>query len=124
MEDKQAELRLAYKEHAVTRTSQSLLYCASAILDAAAQERPFKDLGLLTKLVHPVQTEFLISQATLLKRGLSPAMASVYQTLADPSHRLGFPFNFNLLMRNTAGQPLPTLPPLAERIRRLDGLDL
>ena len=29
VEDKKAELRLAYKEHALTRTTQSLLYCAS-----------------------------------------------------------------------------------------------
>ena len=53
MEDKKAELRLAYKEHALTRTSQSLLYCAAAILDAADQDQPLKDLGLLTKLIHP-----------------------------------------------------------------------
>jgi hypothetical protein len=124
LEDKKAELRLAYKEHALTRTSQSLLYCASAILDAAAQEQPFKDLGLLTKLFHPEQAEFVISQATLVKRGLSPAMASVYQTLVDPAHRLVFPFTSDLLMRTTTGEPLPKLPPLEERIHRLDGMDL
>jgi hypothetical protein len=124
VEDKKAELRLAYKEHALTRTTQSLLYCASAILDAAAQDEPFKDLGLLTKLIHPERTEFLISQATLIKRGLSPAMANVYQTLVDPAHRLVFPFNSELLLRTTTGQTLPTLPPLVERIRRLDGMEL
>ena len=124
MEDKKAELRLAYKEHALTRTTQSLLYCASAILDAAAQDEPFKDLGLLTKLIHPERTEFLISQATLIKRGLTPAMANVYQTLVDPAHRLVFPFNSELLLRTTTGQTLPTLPPLVERIHRLDGMEL
>jgi hypothetical protein len=123
VEDKKAELRLAYKEHALTRTGQSLLYCASAILDAAAQDQLFKDLGLLTKL-HPERTEFLISQATLMKRGLSPAMANVYQTLVDPEHRLVFPFNSELLMRTTTGQTLPALPPLEERIYRLDGMEL
>jgi hypothetical protein len=58
VEDKKAELRLAYKEHALTRAHrpESPLYCASAILETAAQEHPFKDLGLLTKLVHPEQT--------------------------------------------------------------------
>jgi len=115
---------LAYKEHALTRTSQSLLYCASAILDAAAQDQPFKDLGLLTKLIHPERTEFLISQATLIKRGLSPAMANVYQSLVDPAHRLVFPFNSDLLMRTATGETLPALPPLAERIHRLDGMEL
>lgn len=56
--DKKAELRLAYKDHALARTSQSSLYCAAAILDAAAQDQPFKDLGLLTKLIHPERTSF------------------------------------------------------------------
>ena len=124
VEDKKAELRLAYKEHALTRTSQSLLYCAAAILDAADQDQPFKDLGLLTKLIHPERTEFLISQATLIKRGLSPAMANVYQSLVDPMHRLVFPFNSDLLMRTTSGQVLPPLPQLEERILRFDGMEL
>ena len=74
---------------------------------------PFnKDLGLLTKLIHSEQKELLISQATLIKRGLSPAMANVYQSLVDPMHRLVFPFNSDLLMRTTSGQTLPPLPPL------------
>jgi hypothetical protein len=124
VEDKKAELKLAYKEHALTRTTQSLLYCALAILDAAAQDKPFKDLGLLTKIIHPERTEFLISQATLIKRGLSPAMANVYQSLVDPAHRLVFPFNYDLLLRTTTGQTLPTLPPRAERVHRLDGMEL
>jgi hypothetical protein len=80
--------------------------------------------GLLTKLIHPERTEFLISQATFIKRGLSPAMANVYQSLVDPAHRLVFPFNSDLLMRTTTGETLPTLPPLEERIHRFDGMEL
>ncbi len=51
-------------------------------------------------------------------------MANVYQTLVDPAHRLVFPFNSDLLLRTTTGQTLPILPPLAERVHRLDGMEL
>ena len=52
--DKNSELKRAYREHANTRSSLSMLYCAGAILDATSswQGQSLKELGLETKLVH------------------------------------------------------------------------
>ncbi len=124
VEDKKAELRLAYKEHALTRTSQRLLYCASAILDAAAQERPL-GLGLADQARSP-GADGVSNQPglPLCSSGGFRQRWPVYQSLVDPSHRLVFLFNSDLLMRNTTGQSLPTLPPLVERIHRFDGMEL
>ncbi len=43
--DKNAELRRAYREHANTRSSTSMLHCAGAILEAMWHEQSLKDLG-------------------------------------------------------------------------------
>ena len=40
----------AYHRHAATRTTRSLLFCATALLDALDQDEPLKPLGLHAKL--------------------------------------------------------------------------
>ena len=52
LEDKKAELRLSYKEHATERSTHDMLYCGGALLDAMRRSgQDLKALGLETKLV-------------------------------------------------------------------------
>jgi hypothetical protein len=51
LEDKKAELKLAYKEQASTRPIQNMLYCGGAFLDAMRSGQPLNGLGLEAKLV-------------------------------------------------------------------------
>ena len=60
----ESELKRAYREHANTRSSLSMLYCAGAILDAMWHEQSLKDLGLDIKLQWCIKTPDSISSAT------------------------------------------------------------
>jgi len=77
----------AYHRHAATRTTRSLLFCATALLDALDQEEPLKPLGLHIKLAHNDPRLYLTSHASLANRGFSVGQASAYQMLAT-EHRL------------------------------------
>ena len=59
--DKNSELKRAYREHANTRSSLSMLYCAGAILDAMWHGRSLQELGMEIKLVHQDARLYLIS---------------------------------------------------------------
>ncbi len=50
--DRSSELKRAYREHANTRSSLSMLYCAGAILGAMWHGQSLKELGMDLKLVH------------------------------------------------------------------------
>jgi hypothetical protein len=69
--DKNSELKRAYREHAYTRSSLSMLYCAGAILDAMWHKQPLKDLGMDIRLVHQDARLYLMSHASLHKRGFA-----------------------------------------------------
>ena len=65
--DRTSELKRAYREHANTRPSLSMLYCAGAILNAMWHGQSLKDLGMDTnlKLVHQDARLYLISHTSL-----------------------------------------------------------
>jgi hypothetical protein len=105
--DKNAELRRAYREHANTRSSISMLYCAGAILDAMWHGQSMKDLGMDLKLVHQDARLYLISHASLQKRGFAPGMASVIQMLVAQEHRLVIPFSLRNLQCTLEGTSIP-----------------
>jgi hypothetical protein len=92
-----SELKRAYSEHANTRSSLSMLYCAGAILDAMWHGQSLKALGMDLKLVHQDARLYLISQASLHNRGFAPGMASVIQVLVAQEHRLVIPFSLKNL---------------------------
>ncbi len=72
LEDKKGELRLAYKAHASTvRLHKGMLYCGGALLEAMRSGQSLKALGLESKLVPRERSMYLISHASLEKRGLS-----------------------------------------------------
>ena len=105
--DKNSELKRAYREHANTRSSLSLLYCAGAILDAMWHGQSLKELGLETKLVHQDARLYLISHTSLHKRGFAPGMASIIQMLVDQEHRLVIPFSLTNLQCTLEGTRMP-----------------
>jgi hypothetical protein len=72
-----------------------MLYCAGAILEAMWHEQSLKELGMDIKLVHHWQNArlYLMSHASLQKRGFAPGVASVIQMLAAQEHRLVIPFS-------------------------------
>ena len=105
--DKNAELRRAYREHANTRSSISMLYCAGAILDAMWHGQSTKDLGMDLKLIHQDARLYLISHASLQKRGFAPGMASVIQMLVAQEHRLVIPFSLRNLQCTLEGTSIP-----------------
>jgi hypothetical protein len=105
--DKNAELRRAYREHANTRSSISMLYCAGAILDAMWHGQVMKDLGMDLKLVHQDARLYLISHTSLQKRGFAPGMASVIQMLVAQEHRLVIPFSLKNLQCTLEGTSIP-----------------
>jgi hypothetical protein len=57
---------------------------------------------------------YLISRASLEKRGLSIGQASIYQMLA-PEHRLYLPLSLRQLLVDTNGKDLPKLPSISTR---------
>jgi len=105
--DRNSELKRAYREHANTRSSISMLYCAGAILDAMWHGQSLKELGMNLKLVHQDARLYLISHASLQKRGFAPGMASVIQMLAAQEHRLVIPFSLKNLQCTLAGTSIP-----------------
>ena len=105
--DKNSALKRAYREHANTRSSLSMLYCAGAILDAMWHGRSLKDLGMEIKLVHQDARLYLISHTSLQKRGFAPGMASVIQMLVEQDHRLVIPFSMTNLLRTLDGTCMP-----------------
>ena len=105
--DKNAELRRAYREHANTRSSLSMLYCAGAILEAMWHEQSLKELGMDIKLVHQDARLYLMSHASLQKRGFAPGAASVIQMLVAQEHRLVIPFSLKNLQCTLEGTVIP-----------------
>jgi hypothetical protein len=82
-----------------------------ALLDALDQDEPPKTLGLHVKMTpsHDDPKLYLISHASLAKRGLSVGQASVYHLLA-PEHRLYIPFSLLQLPVDINGKDLPRVP--------------
>ena len=109
LEDKKAELRLAYKEHATVRSNHDMLYCGGALLDAMRSGQDLKALGLETKLVPREKGLYLISHASLEKRGLSRGAANAFQMLHGSEHRLVFPFALKNLQCTVDGKYLSSL---------------
>jgi len=109
LEDKKGELSLAYKDHATERSNRDMLYCGGALLDAMRSGRDLKELGLETKLVPRERGLYLISHASLEKRGLSRGAANVFQMLHRPEHRLVIPFSLRNLQCTVDGTYIPRL---------------
>jgi hypothetical protein len=123
LEDKKGELRLAYKapRHATStaRLHKDMLYCGGALLEAMRSGRSLKELGLENKLVPRERSLYLISHASLEKRGLSQGAANAYQMFHEPGNRLSdtlfFPFSLQSLQCTVDGRTIsltaPTLKP-------------
>ena len=110
LEDKKSKLRLAHKEHATARPNQSMLYCAGALLDAMRSGQSLKVLGLEAKLVVPWDVSgYMISHASLEKRGLTPGEASTYEMPHEPEHRLVIPFSLRNLQCTIDGRSIPLM---------------
>ena len=99
----------AYQRHEPTRTTRSLLHCVLALLDALDHEEPLKNFGLHVKMTHDDPKLYLVSHASLAKRGFSIGQANVYHMLA-PEHRLYIPFSLLQLLVDTNGKELPRVP--------------
>jgi hypothetical protein len=99
----------AYQRHELTRNTRSLLYCVLALLDALDQEEPLKNFGLHVKMTHDDPKLYLVSHASLAKRGFSVGQANVYHMLA-PEHRLYIPFSLSQLLVDVNGKDLPRVP--------------
>ncbi len=99
----------AYQRHELTRNTRSLLFCALALLDALDHGEPLKTLGLHVNMTHDDPKLYLISHASLAKRGLSIGQANVYHMLA-PEHRLYIPFSLLQLLVDLNGKELPGMP--------------
>ena len=99
----------AYQRHELTRNTRSLLYCVLALLDALDQEEPLKNFGLHVKMTHDDPKLYLVSHASLAKRGFSVGQANVYHMLA-PEHRLYIPFSLLQLLVDVNGKDLPRVP--------------
>jgi hypothetical protein len=84
-----------------------MLYCAGAILEAMWHEQSLKDLGMDIKLVHQDARLYLMSHASLQKRGFAPGMASVVQMLVAQEHRLVIPFSVKNLQCTLDGTCIP-----------------
>jgi hypothetical protein len=61
----------AYQRHEITRNTRSLLFCVLALLNALDQGEPLKTLGLHVKMTHDDPKLYLVSRASLAKRGFS-----------------------------------------------------
>jgi hypothetical protein len=99
----------AYQRHELTRNTRSLLFCVLVLLDALDQGDSLKTLGLHVKMTHDDPGLYLISHASLAKRGLSIGQAGVYHMLS-PEHRLYLPFSLLQLLVDMNGRDLPRMP--------------
>ena len=61
------------------------------------------------KLIHQDARLYLISHASLQKRGFAPGMASVIQMLVAQEHRLVIPFSMKTLECTIEGTSMPGL---------------
>jgi hypothetical protein len=104
----------AYQRHEITRGTRSLLLCVQALIDALDLEEPLKTYGLHCKMTHDDPKLYLISHASLEKRGLSIGQANIYQMLA-PEHRLYLPFSLQQLLVDVNGKALPKPPSISAR---------
>ena len=70
-----------------------MLYCGGALLQVGAMRsgQPLKELGLEAKLVPRDGLLYMISHASLEKRGLNRGEANAYQMFHESQHRLIFP---------------------------------
>ncbi len=104
----------AYQRHEITRETRSLLFCVLALLDVLDLGESPKTYGLHVKMTHDDPRLYLISHASLEKRGLSIGQANVYQMLA-PEHRLYLPFSLPQLLVDVNGKALPKPPSISAR---------
>jgi hypothetical protein len=79
------------------------------LLDALDHEEPRKNFGLHVKMTHDDPKLYLVSHASLAKRGFSVGQANVYYML-PPEHRLYIPFSLLQLFVDTNGKGLPRVP--------------
>jgi hypothetical protein len=70
-------------------------------------EQSLKDLGMDIKLVHQDGRLYLMSRASLHKRGFTPGMASFIQLLVAQEHRLVIPFSLTNLQCTLDGTCIP-----------------
>ena len=104
----------AYQRHEPTRTTRSLLHCVLALLDALDHEEPLKNVGFHVKMTHDDPKLYLVSHASLAKRGFSVGQANVYHMLAS-EHRLYIPFSLSQLLIDINGKALPKVPSSSAR---------
>jgi hypothetical protein len=74
-----------------------------------------KALGLENKLVPREKSLYLISHASLEKRGLSQGAANAYQMLHEPGNRMAFPFSLQSLQCTVDGRSIPLTAPSLKR---------
>ena len=84
-----------------------MLYCGGALLEAMRSGQSLRALGLETKLVPREKSLYLISHASLEKRGLSQGAANAYQMFHEPGNRLAFPFSPQNLQCTVDGRSIP-----------------
>jgi hypothetical protein len=70
----------AYQRHEITRETRSLLFCVMALLDALDLGESLKTLGLHVKMNQDDPKLYLVSHASLEKRGLSIGQAKPAST--------------------------------------------
>jgi hypothetical protein len=104
----------AYQRHEITRETRSLLFCVQALIDALDLGGSPQTYGLHFKMTHDDPRLYLISHASLVKRGLSIGQANIYQMLA-PEHRLYLPFSLPQLPVDVNGKALPKPPSIIIR---------
>jgi hypothetical protein len=102
----------AYQRHETTRESRSLLFCVQALIEALDLGESLKTYGLHCRMTHDEPRLYLISHASLEKRGLSIGQANIYQMLA-PEHRLYLPFSLPQLLVDVNGKALPKPPSIS-----------
>jgi hypothetical protein len=111
----------AYQRHEITRESRSLLFCVQALIEALDLGESLKTYGLHCRMTHDEPKLYLISHASLAKRGLSIGQANIYQMLA-PEHRLYLPFSLPQLLVDVNGKALPKPPSISAQPPTLQGL--
>jgi hypothetical protein len=104
----------AYQRHEITIETRSLLFCVIALLDALDLGESLKTLGLHVKMTHDDPRLYLISHASLEKRGFSIGQANIYQVPA-PEHRLYLPLSLPQLLVDVNGKALPKMPSISTR---------
>ena len=113
----------AYQRHELTRETRSLLFCVQALIDALDRNESLKTYGLHVKMTHAEPRLYLISHASLERRGLSIGQANIYQMLA-PEHRLYLPFSLPQLLVDANGKALPKPPSISARPRHCRNLSI